>query len=203
MSKSGGPTGLRASRRASTTGGGSGTGRPPACGERAPGRRGTCPGGIAQPVGPFLRRVVRRGRQRTCVGRPRSAVGVNVAALVDHTGTPLGVATDAASVAETVVRPAAVAAIPPGVWPPLIADRAYDSDSCGRTSLAAGRCSALGTAAGESAAARPTAQAAVGRRGRPRGCTATARPPPGSRRASTCTTASHIWPARTVPSAGL
>ena len=52
--------------------------------------------------------------------------------MVDRTGVPLGVATDAANVAETVVGPAAVAGIPAGVrlrWGlPLVADRAYDSD---------------------------------------------------------------------------
>lgn len=52
--------------------------------------------------------------------------------MVDRTGVPLGVATDAADVPETFVGPAAVAAIPAGVrlrWGlPLIADRAYDCD---------------------------------------------------------------------------
>jgi transposase len=52
--------------------------------------------------------------------------------VVDRTGIPVGVATDAANVPETVVGPAAVAGIPAGVrlrWGlPLVADRAYDSD---------------------------------------------------------------------------
>lgn len=52
--------------------------------------------------------------------------------VVDRTGLPIGVATDAANVPETAVGPAAVACIPAGVrlrWGlPLIADRAYDSD---------------------------------------------------------------------------
>ena len=51
---------------------------------------------------------------------------------MDRTGVPLGVATDAANVSETMVGPAAVAGIPAGVrlrWGlPLVADRAYDSD---------------------------------------------------------------------------
>ena len=57
---------------------------------------------------------------------------MKVAVVVDRTGVPLGVATDAANVPETFVGPAAVASIPAGVrlrWGlPLIADRAYDSD---------------------------------------------------------------------------
>jgi transposase len=57
---------------------------------------------------------------------------VKVAVAVDRSGIPLGVATDAAGVPETLVGPAAVAGIPAGVrlrWGlPLIADRAYDSD---------------------------------------------------------------------------
>lgn len=57
---------------------------------------------------------------------------MKVAVVVERTGVPLGVATDAANVAETRVGPAAVAAIPAGVrlrWGlPLVADRAYDSD---------------------------------------------------------------------------
>jgi transposase len=57
---------------------------------------------------------------------------MKVAVVVDRSGIPLGVATDAASVPETVVGPAALAGIPTGVrlrWGlPLIADRAYDSD---------------------------------------------------------------------------
>jgi transposase len=57
---------------------------------------------------------------------------VKVAVAVDRSGIPLGVATDAAGVPETLVGPAAVAGIPASVrlrWGlPLIADRAYDSD---------------------------------------------------------------------------
>jgi transposase len=57
---------------------------------------------------------------------------VKVAIVVDRSGVPIGVATDAANVAETVVGPAAVAGIPAGVrlrWGlPLVAHRAYDSD---------------------------------------------------------------------------
>ena len=57
---------------------------------------------------------------------------MKVAVVIDRTGMPVGVATDAANVAETMVGPAAVACIPAGVrlrWGlPLIADRAYDSD---------------------------------------------------------------------------
>jgi transposase len=57
---------------------------------------------------------------------------VKVAVVIDRTGIPVGVATDAAHVPETVVGPAAVASIPAGVrlrWGlPLVADRGYDSD---------------------------------------------------------------------------
>jgi transposase len=56
---------------------------------------------------------------------------VKVAIVIDRTGMPVRVATDAANVPETVVGPAAVACIPAGVrlrWGlPLVADRAYDS----------------------------------------------------------------------------
>ena len=52
--------------------------------------------------------------------------------VVDANGIPLGIATDAASVPETILGPAALADIPPEteVPPatPVIADRAYDSD---------------------------------------------------------------------------
>ena len=52
--------------------------------------------------------------------------------MTDRTGVPIGVATDAASVPETVVGPAAIASIPAGVrlrWGlPVVADRGYDSD---------------------------------------------------------------------------
>ena len=52
--------------------------------------------------------------------------------MIDRTGVPVGVATDAASVPETVVGPAALASIPAGVrlrWGlPVVADRGYDSD---------------------------------------------------------------------------
>lgn len=59
---------------------------------------------------------------------------MKIAVVVDRSGIPLGVATDAASVPETLVGPAAVAGIPLSirlrlVWGlPLVADRAYDSD---------------------------------------------------------------------------
>jgi transposase len=59
---------------------------------------------------------------------------MKIAVVVDRSGVPLGVATDAANVPETLVGPAAVAGIPLPVrlrlaWGlPLIADRAYDSD---------------------------------------------------------------------------
>jgi transposase len=57
---------------------------------------------------------------------------VKVAIVIDRTGIPIGVATDAASVPETAIGPAAVASIPVGVrlrWGlPLVADRGYDSD---------------------------------------------------------------------------
>jgi transposase len=59
---------------------------------------------------------------------------VKVAVVVDRSGLPLGVATDAASVPETLVGPAAVAGIPLSIrrrlaWGlPLVADRGYDRD---------------------------------------------------------------------------
>lgn len=57
---------------------------------------------------------------------------MKIAITVEGSGIPLGVATDAANVPETMVGPAAVASISAGVklrWGlPLIADRAYDSD---------------------------------------------------------------------------
>lgn len=59
---------------------------------------------------------------------------MKIAVVVDRSGIPLGVATDAASVPETLVGPAAVAGIPLSIrlrlaWGlPLVADRAYDSD---------------------------------------------------------------------------
>src|SRR5207237_8028429 len=67
-----------------------------------------------------------------CVGRTGCGVGVQVAVVIDRTGVPVGAATDAAHVPETVVGPAAVASTPAGVrlrWGlPLVADRGYDSD---------------------------------------------------------------------------
>jgi transposase len=57
---------------------------------------------------------------------------MRVEVVADRTGIPVGVATDAANVPETVLGAAAVASIPAGVrlrWGlPLVADRAYDSD---------------------------------------------------------------------------
>jgi len=57
---------------------------------------------------------------------------MKVEAATDRTGIPVGVATDAADVPETVLGPAALATIP-GTVPvpdgvPVVADRAYDSD---------------------------------------------------------------------------
>lgn len=57
---------------------------------------------------------------------------MKVEVVTDRTGLPIGVATDAAGVPETMLGPAALASIPatvpipPGV--PVLADRAYDSD---------------------------------------------------------------------------
>ena len=57
---------------------------------------------------------------------------MKVEVATDRTGVPVGVATDAAGVPETVLGPAALAAIPaavgvpPGV--PVLGDKAYDSD---------------------------------------------------------------------------
>ena len=52
--------------------------------------------------------------------------------MTDRTGIPIGVATDAAGVSETVLGPAALACIPASVpvpfGTPVMADRAYDSD---------------------------------------------------------------------------
>jgi hypothetical protein len=51
--------------------------------------------------------------------------------VVDANGTPLGIATDAANVPETVLGPVALDTIPFGLvrpGTPVIADRAYDSD---------------------------------------------------------------------------
>ena len=57
---------------------------------------------------------------------------MKVELVVDRTGIPLGVATDAASVPETVLVVPAVDDIPTAVLAPadtpLVADRAYDSD---------------------------------------------------------------------------
>lgn len=57
---------------------------------------------------------------------------MKVELVVDRTGIPLGLATDAANVPETVLIVPAVDDIPAGVrlrWGlPLVADRAYDSD---------------------------------------------------------------------------
>ena len=57
---------------------------------------------------------------------------MKVEAVVEATGLPLGVATDGASVPETVLAGAALADIPPSVpipdGVPVVADRAYDSD---------------------------------------------------------------------------
>jgi IS5 family transposase len=57
---------------------------------------------------------------------------VKVEVVVERTGIPIGVATDAADVPETALAGPALAdipagvAVPPGV--PVVADRAYDSD---------------------------------------------------------------------------
>jgi transposase len=57
---------------------------------------------------------------------------VKVEVVTDRTGVPVGVATDAASVPETALGPAALAAIPAAVpvrfGTPVLADRGYDSD---------------------------------------------------------------------------
>jgi IS5 family transposase len=57
---------------------------------------------------------------------------VKIELVVDRTGVPVGLATDAASVPETVLVLPAVADIPAAVLTPtdtpLVADRAYDSD---------------------------------------------------------------------------
>lgn len=56
--------------------------------------------------------------------------------VVDATGIPVGIATDAAGVPEVALGPAAPAAIPPEIavpdGVPVIADRAYDSDGLRR-----------------------------------------------------------------------
>ena len=56
--------------------------------------------------------------------------------VVDATGIPVGIATDAANVPEVALGPAALATIPPGIAipdaVPVIADRAYDSDGLRR-----------------------------------------------------------------------
>ena len=57
---------------------------------------------------------------------------MKVEVVTDRTGIPVGVATDAASVPETALGPAALASIPAAVpvaaGTPVMADRAYDSD---------------------------------------------------------------------------
>jgi transposase len=57
---------------------------------------------------------------------------VKVEVVVERTGIPIGVATDAANVPETVLAGAALADIPSAVpvpfGVPVVADRAYDSD---------------------------------------------------------------------------
>lgn len=57
---------------------------------------------------------------------------MKVEVVVDRTGVPVGVATDAASVPETVLGPAALEAIPAAInvpaGVPVLADRGYDSD---------------------------------------------------------------------------
>jgi transposase len=57
---------------------------------------------------------------------------MKVEAVVEATGLPVGVATDAASVPETVLAGAALADIPPCIpvpnGVPVVADRGYDSD---------------------------------------------------------------------------
>lgn len=65
---------------------------------------------------------------------------MKVGLVTDRRGTPLAVATDAASVPEVVLGPAVLAGIPLGVWvawgTPVLADRGYDSDPL-RAELAA------------------------------------------------------------------
>jgi transposase len=79
--------------------------------------------------GRHLRGGAKRG---ACVGATRCEVGVKIEVVTDARGTPLGVATDAALVSETMLGPAALADIPAGVtlppMVPVVADRAYDSD---------------------------------------------------------------------------
>jgi transposase len=57
---------------------------------------------------------------------------MKVEVVVDARGTPVGLATDAANVAETDLAPGALADLPFGIAgaprPPVVADRAYDSD---------------------------------------------------------------------------
>ena len=57
---------------------------------------------------------------------------MKVEIATDRTGIPVGVATDAAGVSETVLGPAALASLPAAVevpfGVPVLGDRAYDSD---------------------------------------------------------------------------
>ena len=57
---------------------------------------------------------------------------MKVEVVVDRTGLPVGVATDAADVSETVLGPAALATVPAAVevpfGVPVLGDRGYDSD---------------------------------------------------------------------------
>lgn len=66
---------------------------------------------------------------------------MKVEVVVERTGVPIGVATDAANVSEVALGPAALATIPAGVrvrpGVPVVADRGYDSDPL-RERLAAG-----------------------------------------------------------------
>lgn len=58
---------------------------------------------------------------------------MKVEVVVERTGIPIGVATDAADVPETALAGPALADVPAGVdlppAVPVVADRAYDSDS--------------------------------------------------------------------------
>ena len=56
--------------------------------------------------------------------RPDDLAAIPIKAVVERSGVPLGVATDAANVPETVVGPAAVAAIPAGVRLRIVSSRA-------------------------------------------------------------------------------
>ena len=67
-----------------------------------------------------------------CIGPTKCGIGSKIELVVDATAIPIGIATDSASISETMLGPAALAAIssrisiPRGT--PVITDRAYVSD---------------------------------------------------------------------------